>query len=144
MNYAKQNFQDLMNLIEKNEAFCFRDFDLDDKKYRIMDYNLATWTAFQEPNAINCRGIMFDITNLEDVRIVSLPPAKFFNYEEGGVPHHEGKIGDKMVKMDGSLISSYIHNGDIYLKSKGSLFSSQALDAMKFLGREENAKLKEE
>ena len=144
MNYAQQNFHDLMSLIAKNEAFCFRDFQLDDKTYRIMDYNLASWTAFQEPNAINCRGIMFDITNLDDVRIVSLPPAKFFNYEEGGVPHHKGKIGDKMVKMDGSLISSYIHNGEVYLKSKGALFSSQALDAMKFLGKEKNAKLKEE
>lgn len=144
MNFAQETYNNLMKLIEKNEAFCFRDFTLEDKTYRVMDYNLASWTMFQEPSAINCRGTMFDITDPNKVSIVSLPPAKFFNYEEGGVPHHHGKIGDKMVKMDGSLISSYIHNGDLYLKSKGALFSKQALAAMHFLNKEENAAVKKE
>jgi T4 RnlA family RNA ligase len=87
---------------------------------------------------------MFDVTNQENVKLVSLPPEKFFNYEEGGVDHTKGTLGDKMVKMDGSLISTYIHNDQLYLKSKGSLFSSQALDAMKFLDKDENAQLKKE
>ncbi len=144
MNFEQQTYNHLMNLISKNEAFFFKDFDLDNKTYRIMNYRLASWSLFQEPGALNCRGIMYDITDQNNVKLVSLPPEKFFNYEEGGVDHTKGKIGDKMVKMDGSLISSYIHNGELYFKSKGSLFSSQALDAMKFINREENQNFKDE
>jgi T4 RnlA family RNA ligase len=144
MNYEQQTYKNLMTLIENNDAFFFKDFTLDDKVYRIMNYRLASWTLFQEPSSLDCRGIMFDVTNQENVKLVSLPPEKFFNYEEGGVDHTKGTLGDKMVKMDGSLISTYIHNDQLYLKSKGSLFSSQALDAMKFLDKDENAQLKKE
>jgi T4 RnlA family RNA ligase len=144
MTYEQKTYTNLMNLIEKNDAFFFKDFTLDDKIYRIMNYRLASWTLFQEPSSLDCRGIMFDVTDQNNVKLVSLPPEKFFNYEEGGVDHTKGKLGDKMVKMDGSLISTYIHNNQLYLKSKGSLFSSQALDAMKFLDKDENAQLKNE
>jgi T4 RnlA family RNA ligase len=144
MNFAQETYDNLMKLIEKNEAFFFKDFNLHDKNYRIMNYRLASWTLFQEPSSLNCRGIMFDVTEPNNVKLVSLPPEKFFNYEEGGVDHTKGKLGDKMVKMDGSLISTYMHNGELFFKSKGSLFSSQALDAMKLLNKEENAKFKKE
>lgn len=133
-SYAEKNFNELMNLTNnKEDDFFFKDFNLEDKVYRIFNYRLASWTSFLEPSALNCRGIMFDVTDLNDVKLVSLPPEKFFNYEEGGVDHTQCKIGDKMVKMDGSLISTYLHNGELYLKSKASLFSSQAGDAMKLL-----------
>jgi T4 RnlA family RNA ligase len=132
-DFAQKNYQDLMNLVKKDESFFFKDFNLEGNTYRIFNYRLASWTSFMEPSAINCRGIMFDVTNEADVKLVSLPPEKFFNYEEGGVDHSKGRLGDKMVKMDGSLISTYTHNDSVYLKSKGSLFSSQANDAMKLL-----------
>lgn len=45
------------------------------------------------------------------------------------------------VKSDGSLMSTYIHNGELRLKSKGSLFSEQAIDATEWLYRPENWKL---
>ncbi|CAF1136264.1 unnamed protein product [Adineta ricciae] len=38
-----------------------------------------------------------------------------------------------MEKLDGSLISTYLHRGQTKLKSKASLKSSQALEAMKLL-----------
>jgi len=144
MNFAQDTYQNLMNLVKNDESFFFKDFNLQDKTYRIFNYHLASWTSFMAPSALNCRGIMFDVTNQDKVNLVSLPPEKFFNYEEGGVDHTQGKLGDKMVKMDGSLISTYMHDGEIYFKSKGSLFSSQALDAMKYLNREDQAEFKKE
>ncbi len=144
MNFAQETYKNLMELISKNEAFFFKDFTLQDKTYRIMNYRLASWSLFQEPSALNCRGIMYDVTDETNVKLVSLPPEKFFNYEEGGVEHTKGKLGDKMVKMDGSLISTYTHNGEMFFKSKGSLFSSQALDAMKLINKDEFSQFKNE
>ncbi|NCQ52224.1 RNA ligase, T4 RnlA family [archaeon] len=144
MNFAQETYKNLVELVKSDESFTFKDFSLQEKVYRIFNYRLASWTSFMAPSALNCRGTMYDITNNEDVKLVSLPPEKFFNYEEGGVDHTVGKIGDKMVKMDGSLISTYLHDDELYFKSKGSLFSSQALDAMKLMNLEENKKFKSE
>lgn len=141
-NFAEKTYVELVDLINKNDSFFFKDFELDGKKYRIFNYRLATWSLFLEPSALNCRGTMFDVTDEKNVKLVSLPPEKFFNYEEGGVDHTSGKLGVKMNKLDGSLISTYIHNEELYLKSKGSLFSEQANDAMKLLGKEQNIEYK--
>lgn len=141
-NYTEKLYEDLMELVKTDESFYFKDFPLEDKVYRIFNYNLANWSSFQKAGALDCRGTMYDVTNANDVILVSLPPQKFFNYEEGNVDHTICKLGDKMVKMDGSLISTYKHNNQLYLKSKGSLFSDQANDSMVLL--EKNEKFKEE
>lgn len=73
MSFAKETYNNLMELIEKNEAFFFKDFNLHDKTYRIMNYRLASWSLFQEPGAMNCRGIMYDVTDPHNVKLVSLP-----------------------------------------------------------------------
>lgn len=131
--YNQQLFKDLMDLVSRDESFFYKDFPLEDKVYRIFNYNLASWTSFQQPGAMDCRGAMFEVSDINNPVLASLPPQKFFNYEEGGVDHTVCKLGDKMVKMDGSLISTYVHKGQMFLKSKGSLFSSQANDAMNLL-----------
>jgi hypothetical protein len=80
---------------------------------------------------------MFNINDPKNVQLVSLPPENFFNYEEGNVSeqHKQGQLGDQMDKMDGSLISTFIHFDDknqriVRLKSKTSLTSPQAFEAM--------------
>jgi T4 RnlA family RNA ligase len=138
--FTETNYKQLTDLVGRDECFFFKDFNLEDKVYRIFNYRLASWTSFMEPSALNCRGIMFDVTDANAIKLVSLPPEKFFNYEEGGVDHTQCKLGDKMIKMDGSLISTYMHNGELYLKSKASLFSSQANVAMKLLGKNSDFK----
>lgn len=140
--YSNQLFKDLMDLVQRDESFFFKDFNLEDKTYRIFNYNLASWTSFQQPGAMDCRGVMFEVSDLNNPILSSLPPQKFFNYEEGGVDHTICKLGDKMVKMDGSLISTYLHKEQMFLKSKGSLFSSQANDAMSLLDK--NVQFKKE
>lgn len=138
--FAQKTYQELINLVKKNEAFFYKDFTLNNQMYRIFNYRLASWTDFQEPSALNSRGTMYNITNEENPILVSLSPEKFFNYEEGNIDHSKYHFGDKMVKMDGSLISTYLHENELYLKTKGSLFSEQALAAMKLLDKNQDFK----
>ena len=134
-------FEDLMSLCSQCNSFYFKDVKLDSIEYRIFNYNLCSYEQFhQYQSALNCRGTMFNITDLENVKLVSLPPEKFFNYEEGnGVQIHPlGTCRLQMEKLDGSLISTYLHTNNeneqvLRLKSKGSLKSEQAEQSMNFL-----------
>lgn len=139
-------YNNLMNLCKDpihEEAFYYQDYTFDDKIYRIFNYRLVNWTTFQDAvDAKKCRGTMFEISN-EPV-LASLPPDKFFNYAEGDVDHSNFS-GNILVheKLDGSLISTYMHNGELRLKSKGSINSSQAIEAMLWLELPKNSALKQ-
>jgi T4 RnlA family RNA ligase len=135
MNF-NQLYQELMALTA-NEAFYFQDFDLDGVKYRIFNYRLASYSDFLMPSAIECRGIMFEVDAAGNaVRLASRPMPKFFNLNENPITMglDLSLVDTVELKADGSLMSTYSHNGELRLKSKGSLFSEQALDAMKWLG----------
>ena len=132
---AIETYHNLMNLCKEDEAFYFADFKAADRMYRIFNYRLANWTSFSKPSAKDCRGIMYDVTNKEFPILVSLPMEKFFNFQEGNVDHTSGYMFTKMVKMDGSLISTYLHKDKLMLKSKGSISSTQAIAAMKYLDK---------
>ena len=139
--FVSQLYQDLISLCKKDEGFYYKDVQFESIKYRIFNYNLCSYEQFHQcPSALNCRGTMFNITDQENVRLVCLPPEKFFNYEEGDGHriHASGVFGVQMEKLDGSLISTYIHTIDgmqstVRLKSKASLISSQAVQAATLL-----------
>jgi T4 RnlA family RNA ligase len=141
MNEFHQNLYDnLMTLVSKNEAFFFKDFGHEGSTYRIFNYRMASYTDFLEPSAIECRGVMFEIDgerDVEAIRLASLPMEKFFNLNENPSTMNLDLSSVKNVelKADGSLISTYVHNDQIRLKSKGSLESDQAIAAMKFLDK---------
>lgn len=125
----KNLYNDLVNLVKNSHeyGFTYTDLSYEDRVYRIFDYGITSWSSFLMENAVNCRGTMFDITEPDSPLLVSLPPPKFFNYHEGTIDHTNNKhLGSIMVKRDGSLISTYLHNGQLKLKSKGHLFSDQA------------------
>ena len=150
-NYQVQMWDDLMALTESNEAFYYKDFELEEGAwYRIFNYRLASYTDFQLPNALECRGHMFEISNegkdAEVVRLASLPMEKFFNLNENPFTMDLDltEIRNAMLKADGSLISTYMHDGVIQLKTKGSLTSDQAIAAKMWLNLPENSKFKEE
>jgi T4 RnlA family RNA ligase len=135
-------YNDLTSLCYDNDSFYYKDIRLDSINYRIFNYRLCSYVEFQScPVALNCRGIMFNITNPNDIQLVCLPPEKFFNYNEGfgqSKQHEKRRFGDKMEKMDGSLISTFLHRTDsnvetLRLKSKLSLISEQAQEAMQLL-----------
>jgi T4 RnlA family RNA ligase len=129
-------YENLTALCSRNIGFHSKDIQLDSIKYRIFNYHLCSYEQFHKhPSALNCRGSMFDVTDPENVKLVCLPPEKFFNYEEGnGLNIHPlGTFGVQMEKLDGSLISTYLHKEQVRLKSKASLTSSQALETMQLL-----------
>lgn len=121
---------------------------------RVFSYHVAGLTQWMKPDALECRGIMFEMVNGEPYRIASRPMEKFFNLAErmawnitdGDIvelqkPVLEYDQLDRYEdKADGSLMSSY-HFMDpsdpdrinYMLKSKTSLSSEQANDANRWL-----------
>lgn len=135
-------YDNLMTLCNTDEAFFFKDFPISTGGcYRIFNYRLATYTDFMLPGALECRGIMFELDKDGNaLRVASRPMEKFFN--DGENPFTMGLDYSfplqVMYKEDGSLISTYLHNGNLRLKTKGSLSSEQANDAADWLARKCN------
>lgn len=79
---------------------------------------------------LSCRGLILDA----DFNIVSRPFEKFFNYEEPQVKRIPWDKPFKVYdKMDGSLGVSYKLDGEVFIASRGSFESPQAIEANKIL-----------
>ncbi len=134
--FQLQMFDQLESLVKESETFYRQEFVLHGARYWVYNYRLASYTEFERPGGRECRGHMFEITNSGDaIRLASLPMQKFHNLNE--CPLTIGldlsKVDTIELKADGSLISTYLHNGAVRLKSKGSLFSDQAVDASNWI-----------
>ena len=152
--YQQQLWDDLMHLVDTNEAFFFADKEMEGKWFRLFNYRMASYTDFCLPNALECRGHTFEITEegktAEPLRIASMPFQKFFNLNENPMTMNIDlatvvEIGNK---CDGSLISSYLleegNQESLRLKTKGSLDSDQAIAAFSWLNLPMNEKYKKE
>ena len=123
---------------------------MDGSMYRIFNYRLASYTDFLAPSAMEARGIMFEIEDTGydaiPVRLASLPMEKFFNLNENPFTMDLDltEISSIMLKADGSLISTYMHDDYIQLKTKGSLISDQCIAAKMWLNLPENKSFKDE
>lgn len=125
-----------MRLVNANEAFYFQDYKLDNQTYRIFNYRLASYADFVEPDALECRGHMFEVDDEQKpIRIASWCQTKFFNLFENPMTMDLdlSEIENIEDKHDGSLISTFIHNEKLRLKSKGSLSSDQVIQATNWL-----------
>jgi RNA ligase len=144
----KECYETLMQLCETNDSFYYKDVTEGSSKYRIFNYNLASYSDFQKPYAKFARGIMFETFSENLVPIlVCLPMPKFFNLNEN--PETIGLDLSKIVavepKYDGSLISTYInYYGEMAFKSKESLDSVQVIEATKWINLPENNKFREQ
>lgn len=144
-DYAKSLYQNLMNLCDSNDAFYFADQQLNGQSYRIFNYRLATYTHFLEPDALECRGIMFEIDEDGNAkRIAAHPQIKFFNLGENpftmDLDITDASIDRIELKEDGSLMSSFVQYdtsgyASLGIKSKGSLHSDQCAMTYKYLER---------
>jgi len=137
-------YKDLKTLAETSESFFFKDVVMNGTIYRIFNYRLCSYSDFLLPSAVECRGIMFEIHGDGTViDITSRPMQKFWNFRENPFTENVdfSKVTHAMVKEDGSLISSYIHKGELKLKTKGSLDSDQAIDSMNWLSQEKHKRL---
>jgi RNA ligase len=145
-------YNNLLALCQRNDAFYFVDQFIETTKYRIYLYRLASYTDFCEPDALEARGITFELDkNDNPIRIACRPFVKFFNLGEANTSSliiTNETVEYVMDKMDGSLISTYLHyaeNGSVHLmlKTKGSLHSEQAKAAKELLMRPNNAELRD-
>jgi T4 RnlA family RNA ligase len=144
-DYQTTLYHHLMELVATNEAFSKKDQEtLDGTIYRVFSYRLAGWSDFLLPGALECRGIMFELVDDKPVRLASMPMQKFFNDGEGSVKHDYNTIVQIMLKADGSLISTYLHKGELRLKSKTALMSDHAVNAMRWLDLPAQASFKEQ
>ena len=152
--FQTELYTNLINLVNSNEAFYFQTFEADGARYQIFNYRLASYTDFLAPDAMECRGIMFEVDKRDvpdrdvPVRLCALPPEKFFNLNENPMTMDLDltKIDEILLKADGSLMSSYMHmdsSGEavLKLKSKGSISSEQAIAAMEWLEQPDQAML---
>ena len=140
-------FLNLNDLATASDSFYSVDQVLpeDGKTYRIFLYRLASYSDFLLPGALESRGIVFREDAPGVWNLVCRPPEKFFNWNENPFTMNMDltKIKYGMVKEDGSLISTYTDGtGALRLKTKGSLFSEQCVEAAKWLDSTEAVKLK--
>lgn len=139
-------YKQLMKLCEENTNFFFKDHtSINGTVFRIFNYILASYSDWLKPGALECRGIMFEMKDDKPVRIASRPMQKFFNYRENPftMDLDLSKVSLEMDKLDGSLISSFMDNGRVCLKSKGSLVSEQAATANSILSLSAYADLRD-
>jgi len=150
--YQTKLFNDLTKLTESSDSFFSKEEIVGHEKYgfktyKMFNYRLCSYSDFLNESALECRGIMFEVDNAGNpVCLASLPMQKFFNNKENPFTENVdfSKTTHMMLKEDGSLISTYMFNGSLLLKSKGSLSSDQALAAMKWLDLPENNEFKDE
>lgn len=134
----EQLFENLMALCldQRKEKFYFVDAKTQHMNVRTFGYHFASYEDWLRPDALESRGIMFELDEAgRPVRVLSRPMTKFFNYNENplAMDFDLTQVDYFMTKEDGSLISSYMDNGIVKLKSKMSLTSVQAQSATNHL-----------
>ena len=145
--FQKSLYDNLLLLTQSNDAFFIRDAKLDDKLYRVFSYRMASYTDFCSPGALESRGVMFELDEAQNpIRLAAMPMEKFFNDKENPftMDLDYSDIEQVTLKMDGSLMSTYIHNDELRIKSKTALASDHAVNAMRWLNLPENEKFKDE
>lgn len=140
-------YNSLMELANSNEAFFYIDQvnPVDNQTYRVFSYRLASYTDFLQPYALESRGVMYRLEDSNPV-LVCKPFAKFFNLNENPfvMDLDLSKVSQISDKRDGSLISTYMDSlGNLSVKSKQSISSSQVQDSLTLLNLPENATFKE-
>lgn len=130
-------YNDILKICKESETFYYTDVYKNNKIFRLFNYRLANYNDWLlSPLTFELRGLMIEINNEEEfIRVASRPPAKFFNlYENPFVTDlNLDCIGLVSDKLDGSLISTFLIDKQLGLKSKMSLTSDQALDAINWL-----------
>jgi len=157
--YQLDLYNQLMELVENTKSFEYKDQETEgiNQRYRIFNYRMASYSDFCRPGALECRGIMYEMSDnyTEPVRLASLPMEKFFNWNENPMTMNLNLSHDNIQlvehKVDGSLISSFLVDADddntdnsLCLKSKASIASVQAREALAWLNQPPQAHLKEE
>lgn len=132
-------FKQLMDLCDPQDMskFFYRDFQtLMGTQARVFSYNYASYSDWIKPGALECRGIMFEIDEEGNpVRVMTRPMEKFFNLNENPLSMNLdlSQVVYGMDKADGSLVSTFVDKDILFMKSKTSVSSDQAVAATSML-----------
>lgn len=135
------NLNECENLVKNNTSFYSKEEKIGNKNIITFCYRLAKYSDFCNEGARNIRGISFE---KESGKITALPFHKFFNYKENPFSE-DSSIKTKEIslirdKIDGSLIIFFMIENELYAKTKGDCFSSQAVNAMNIVNNNKNLK----
>jgi len=127
-----------MKIVANNDAFYFKDEEVKERKFRIFNYRLGSYSDFSENTlALELRGLTFDLETEKSY----LGLHKFFNDNENPfamIEWDENDVLDVREKLDGSLIQSFYIEDELFVKTKGSFNSEQAKMAEEFILKNEN------
>ena len=131
----KRLFNKLMKLCSDNTDPFFYYKDVTSAMgtpMRIFSYRHGiSYTAWERPGALSCRGIMYEMDGDVPVRCAAHPQEKFFNL--GEVESTRGlDMKDALFytfKEDGSIISTFEDKGVLGYKSMESLYSEHVEEA---------------
>lgn len=127
-------FRQCLDLFISNKFFSHSIQSIKDIQIHSFKYNLSYKELWEENDAMDGRLNMRGITFIKD-KIVALPFPKFFNLEE--VKYTENldvsKFKLAFEKIDGSLISPFMIDGEIEIKTMKSIESDLAIEARKNL-----------
>lgn len=135
----KNLYENLMNLQNENDKvkFYHKDFTTAfGTKCRLFAYHFVSYTDWLLPDALESRGIMFELDENENpVRIMCRPMEKFFNLGENPMTMDLdlSRLDYALTKEDGSLISTFHDKNILFTKSKTSITSSQAIESKQLL-----------
>jgi len=152
LSFERQLYADLEELVaESGHVFTAKNAYRDGVLYRIYKYGLASFEDFKKPNALNCRGTMYNITDPQNPKLVCLPLPKFFNYDEYGTEYHNGaEVEEIYTKYDGSQLSTFWHapttgrDPRVQLKTKSTWQNEQVRWAEDFIEHVDNTRLHNE
>lgn len=130
--------QDCIALVAKEPAFCHTTYDYEGEIIHSFKYNLHRKGMWEHRYALNMRGITFDGNG----KLLALPFPKFFNVGETGMGHDLvfSEIKGIREKIDGSLISMFMINGEVYPKTQKCPISKVSLEAREYLYQREDVR----
>lgn len=135
-----QVYQELQALIaDPKSGFRQRSYPLDNGNQAVViDYTLSSYQYFKKPSGMRGRGIMFEINPQgQVVQLLARPMLKFFTYEECPdtmkLNMDISAIEEITDKADGSLMSTWVYNNELKVKSKGSIVSAEVKATMALL-----------
>ena len=116
--------------LRDDKRIRFTDEEVNGETVTIVSYMIGEPSLWAIPNAIECRGIVFN----SDGDCISRPFHKFFNVGENEQtqPHVlEGMELEVLDKRDGSMLVPVLVGGEIAWKTKKSFYSNVAVEASK-------------
>ena len=122
-----------MEIVENKDAFYYKDEEHKGRKFRIFNYRLATYSDFNNDiDSLELRGLTFDL----ETEKCYLGLHKFFNDRENPftqIEWDENDVLDVREKLDGSLIQTFFIDDILFVKTKGTFKSEQAIKSEEFI-----------